>query len=225
MGLFSKPVRVYLRNLPKHVGIVAVPESLDDLDVLVKNIQRVIQTIIRLHIPIVSFYIMPKGRKVDTSRYADYVAVLMQELHNWSMTDTYQVKVSVLGQWYDLPGRAVEPIKKVIEETQHYDRFFVNFCINYSGQDEMVSAFKLIAKKLDMGKLQPDNISRELVKEHLHTSYFIPPDLFVIVRPRPCLDGFLLWDSPKAFLYPVEKSWENFKTADLIKGVKAYQKR
>ena len=224
MSLWNKSVKVYLRNLPKHVGIVAIPESLDNLDVLVKNVQRVIQTTIRLHIPIVTFYIMPKNKKMDHSRYADYVSILMQELHNWSMLDTYQVKVSVIGQWYDLPGRAVEPIKKVIDDTQDYDRFFVNFCINYSGQEEMVSAFRLIAKKLEMRKLDSDMISGELVKEHLHTSYFIPPDLILIVRPRPSLDGFLLWDSPKAFLYLVNKSWDAFKTVDLIKGIKAYQK-
>jgi len=219
----NKTVKVYLRNLPKHVGIVAIPEGLDDLDVLVKNVQRAIQTTIRLQIPIVSFYIMPKDQKVDASRFSDYVAVLMQELYNWSMMETYQVKASVIGNWYDLPGRAVEPIKKLVDETKSYDRFFVNFCINYSGQQELVSAMSVIAKKIQMEKVDPEMLDREIVKEHLATSYFIPPDLIVITG-KPRLGGFLLWDSPKAHLSIIDKDWKDFKTMDLVKYIRRYQK-
>lgn len=220
----KSPIKVYLQGLPKHVGIIAVPEDFSNLDVLVKNMQKAVQTLVKMKVPVISFYILPLDCKRDVGEFNDYLSILMQEMYNWSFIDEHQVKVSVLGHWYDLPERVVEPIKKCVENTKDYDRFFVNFCINYSGQAELVSAMRLIAKKIELEKLDAEEVDEELVKEHLSTSYFIPPGVIIVTGSKPQLDGFLLWDSPKANISIVEKPWRKFSVVDLVNAVRKYQK-
>ena len=84
--------------------------------------------------------------------------------------------------------------KQVIESTKDYDFFFTNFCINYSGHDEIVDACRLIARQVKAGKIDPNSISRETIKENLYSSYFIPPDL-IIKNGKATISGLLLWDS------------------------------
>ena len=75
-----------------------------------------------------------------------------------------KIKVSVLGKWYDLQQNVVSAIRKIGEETKDYDSFFVNFCVNYDGQDEILDAFKLIGRQIKAGKMDPDLLKKDMIK-------------------------------------------------------------
>jgi undecaprenyl diphosphate synthase len=190
-------------------------------------VQNVILTGFQLKIPVLTFLLMPEHLK-DSPHFSilmDCISEFVTELSQWSYINDNKVKVSVLGKWYDLPGRVVESIKKVLEETKDYDGFFLNLCVNYDGQEEIVSAAQLIARQVKADKLDPSSITKETIKESLYSSYFIPPDLIVKTGTRRTFGGILLWDSTNSTIYFTGKPWSEFSKKDFLNAIELYQKQ
>ncbi len=138
---------------------------------------------------------------------------LLEKLCNWDFVSSSQVKVTVLGQWYSVPDSLIEQIKKISSSTQDYDARFLTICINYDGKEEITNACKLIAKQVQLGKLRPEEIDQETIKENLYSSYFVPPDL-VITEKKQALQGMLLWDAADATVCKVDVlNTETLRTA------------
>ena len=134
-----------------------------------------------------------------------------------------QIKVSVIGKWYDLPERVVSPIREIVDSTKDYDKFFVNFCVNYDGHDEIVDACRLIARQVRSEKLDPESISSEIIKENLYTSYFISPDL--IIENNHEFSGILLWDSKNSIILFTNKEWHEYTKNDFLNAIEKFQNK
>ncbi len=174
---------------------------------------------IERNIRILSIYMMPMKETLEiTDQFIDF----LQKLQKSDIINSNQIKVSVLGKWYDLPSRAIDPIKGLLSETKDYDKFFLNLCINYNGQEELVDAAKIIAKKVLSEKIDPENINKETIKENLYSSYFLPPNIIIKTGLRKVTHGFLLWDSISAHIYFTDKLFPDISTDDIIKGINDY---
>lgn len=147
------------------------------------------------NIPILTIFLLPYSKKQDS--------LALQELRDifskfsYEALTKFQIKVSIIGKWYALPDNIVAPMKELMEETKEYDSFFLNFCINYDGQQEIVDACKLLAMQVQGEKILVDGINESVIKENIYNSYFIPPDLIVYTEGSN-MNGFLLWDSNRA---------------------------
>lgn len=222
-------------KLPQHIALVTKGKHL-----YAKNhnipIERVYQrsnvtilstiaTSVKLHIPINTFYIMSTKTK-ELENFSDIIGALTEffnDLAEKELIHKNKIKISVLGKWYDLPGKFVDSIKNLIEKTRDYDSYFVNFCINYSGKEEIVDAVKLIARQIKADKLDAEMITQDLIKENTYSSYFLPPDLIIINGSKRTSD-LLLWDSPNAKVYFTNKLWPDFDRIELMDAIREYQK-
>jgi undecaprenyl diphosphate synthase len=211
------------KRIPKHVAI----SSEDTLLWMKKNrignpkeafakkakiINEIIGMQIKYCIPIVTILVLD-----DRKHMPEEVEVLQKFFSNLVSAKTIhenQVKISVLGKWYDLPGYLVEEIKHVIDETKDYDRFFLNICMNYSGQEEIVDSCRLIARKIKAGKIDIDAINQELLKDNLYSSYFLPPDIIIKTGTKKTWSSLLLWDSPGAHYYFAGKLFNDLTKQD-----------
>lgn len=131
-----------------------------------------------------------------------------------------QVRVFIIGAWFDLPVELVDAVKTVMEATQDYDKYFLNFCMKYDGQSEIVAATRLITRKVMAGKMDVDEIDKETVKENLYSSYFTPPDMIIECSRK--YSGLLLWDSRKSLIYFTHKLWLDFDKSDFQKALDFY---
>jgi len=187
-------------------------------------IRSTIKTQVKLNIPILTIYLLPSDLKEHEyfSVVIDSIIELFKELSGSETINKNMIKISVLGKWYDLPGRAVEIIKSAIDETKDYDHFFLNFCINYDGHEEIVDACKLIARQIKADKIDVDAIDKDIVKENIYSSYFLPPDLIIKNGKKNVISGLLLWDSINAKIFFTEKLWPDFGKSDFIKALEIY---
>ena len=211
--------------MPKHIAI-----SLDDsLEWCRKNnigidegcnkyfgmLNRLLELQAKSNIPVFTIYLLPDstGKTDDYLIFSDCLAGFFSELSNNQLLLSNKIKISAFGKWYKLPGKSVEALKKIIEETREFDSFFANFCINYDGQEEIVDACKLIAKQVELGKIDSEMITKEIVRENLYSSYFLPPDVVLVYGERK-LTGLLLWDSVKSNVIFADKSFMDFEEGD-----------
>jgi undecaprenyl diphosphate synthase len=180
-------------------------------------ITKLIELIVKKNIPILTLYVLPKegetNQEFDSA--TDSLIELFKKLANNDSIKENQIKVSVLGKWYGLPGMVVESIKSLIDKTKDYDNFFLNFCVNYDGKEEIIDAFRLIQRE-SMEKSEEDEepLNQDLIKENTYSSYFIPPDLIIETGPDHNFSGVLLWDSSGAKMYFIEKLFPLIKIDD-----------
>ncbi len=174
----------------------------------------------RAGIPVITVYLLPEVTAADEEfeANADALEALFAAVKASRLIHENQVKVSVLGKWYDLPGRVVESIKSMVEETKDYDRLFLNFCVNYNGQEEIADACRVIAMKVKSERIEPEAVTIETIKENIYASYFIPPDIIIKTGEKK-LDGFLLWDSAYSKAIFTGKHWSEFRKRDFERAV------
>ncbi|HLD88659.1 MAG TPA: polyprenyl diphosphate synthase [Candidatus Nanoarchaeia archaeon] len=192
-----------------------------------EKVKEIITAQTNLKIPILTLYVLPNEflSKENAQFLLDSLSDFLNSLKGAELIHNKGIKVSILGKWYDLPGRIVDSIKQIIEETKDYDKFFVNFCVNYDGQDEILDACRLIARKIKAGKFDPEMIEKETIKEETYSSYFLPPQLIISTGPRTKLKGLLLWDSSDAIIHFSKKNWPEFTREDFVESVAYYQKQ
>ncbi|MFH1064403.1 MAG: polyprenyl diphosphate synthase [Candidatus Woesearchaeota archaeon] len=233
--LRKKGVNPEKANMPKHIAMTvgglgrwaknAGEERKEAHKRAFKKVEEIIRYQLCFDIPIITLYLINSNisKAKDFTETMDALAEFFKELLQNKDIFRSKIKVSILGKWYDLPSRVVEPMKRVIDETKDYDNFFLNLCINYDGKEEIVDACRIIVRKALIEKTDVDSIDQEIMKDNIYSSYFLPPDLIIKTGTGKRLHGFLLWDSTHALIYFSGILWLEFKEKDLISAIKYYQ--
>ena len=219
----------HLVLIARGIAYQAKKDNVEFLEAYEKAFERLKELLslqVELNIPIFTVDILPEYAQAK-EYFMSAVAKLgefLQWLNKAEFIHKNMVKVSFFGKWYRLSSEVVETAKKIIEETKRYDSFFLNFCINYDGREEILDACKLIAKQVQIGKIDPEMINEQVFRENTYAGYFLPPDL--IVRT-----GFLkkvntlLWDLPDAEIYFSEKSFLHLNKDELKKIIDEFKLR
>jgi len=222
-------------NYPKHIAFsfgnhaVWAGKSgktlVDAYDQMFSKLRTALELQVTYDIPITTVFLLTSKVKQSDHFDAlmDLLADFFERLAGDSLVRKSKVKISVLGKWYHLPSRVIDPIKKVLDETRDYDSFFLNLCINYDGQEELVDACKLILRRALADKVDVDVIDKEMIKENIYSSYFLPPDLLIKMSAQKSLNGFLLWDSTRSIIYFSDEFWQDLNEKEFLKAVKYYQ--
>lgn len=163
---------------------------------------------IKKDIPIVTIDLTPFLEQ--TSLLKKYAESLLKN----PQIDNRKTRIFVLGNWYDLDAELVELLKQCMEKTKEYDQHFLNICLNYNGQEEIVTALKVLSKKIETEKLEAEKLTPKHVKENLATSYFPPPDV-ILQYGEERYSGLLLWDSMGSRIVYAGKEWDEFEEKDL----------
>jgi len=226
-------IHIIRADMPRHVAITMEKEpkpmhniNLEDIYNKRANlIKDLMDTQIKFNIPIMTIFLLSSSAKnsENFSFLMDNLAKLFNEIISNKKIHKDQIKVSILGKWYDLPERVVNPIKEIIESTKDYDRFFLNFCVNYDGHEEIADACRLIARQIKSERIDPESINNQLIKENLYSSYFISPDL--IIENSKEFSGLLLWDSKNSMIFFTDKQWPDFTKIDFFRAIEDFQNK
>ena len=134
-----------------------------------------------------------------------------------------KIKINFIGKLNLLPEDVRKKLKELTDFTLNFDQAFLNVCIMYDGQEEIVDAIKRLIKE----GIEPDKINRELVKKYLHTKDF--PELDYIIRTGmedgARISGFLLWDASYAEFKFRDDYWPDYTKEMLIDDLMEYVNR
>jgi undecaprenyl diphosphate synthase len=97
--------------------------------------------------------------------------------------------------------------------------------LSYSSRWEITNSMKAIAEKVKSGLLHPQEITEQLISEHLNTAGMPDPELLIRTSGEHRISNFLLWQISYAELYFTDKLWPDFRREDLYEAIVSFQQR
>ena len=163
-------------------------------------------------------------------RAEEEVKALMMLLQSYlddysKRADTENIRVKILGDISALSEGMQKSIKKCMERTKDNTGVTFNIALNYGGRDEILKAVKQITRKVKENKIEPEDITEEMISENLYTKDEPDPDLVIRTSGELRLSNFLPWQSVYSELLFIDKNWPDFKEEDLDNAIIEYQKR
>lgn len=131
------------------------------------------------------------------------------------------IRFRVLGDHSAFPSKVKQAIKKMLNIVLPQEKLVLNVALNYGGRDEMLTAIKNIVKD----KIDPKDITEELVSKYLYTTGQPDPDLVIRPGGEKRISNFLLWQSSYSEFYFTDVLWPDFGPEELEKAIYEYQQR
>jgi undecaprenyl diphosphate synthase len=164
------------------------------------------------------------------SRPKEEVDTLMKYLDRYLRSETPEldrcnVRVEVIGQVYRLPEFVQQQLRKTIDTLSKNTGLTVVMALSYGGRTEIVDAVRTIATKAKHGKLDPEEITEQVISQHLYTKNIPDPDLLIRTSGEMRVSNFLLWQISYAELVVTSTLWPDFRKAQFFEALEEYAKR
>ena len=192
-----------------------------------KTVEKICEEAYRMGIQYLTVYAFSTE---NWNRPADEVDALMGLLRNYMKTclktaAKNNMCVRVIGE----KSRLDEDIRRRIAEleaaTKENTGLHFQIAINYGGRDEIIRAVKKLAKQVQAGELNPEDITQEQFDGALDTAGIPEPDLLIRTCGEQRISNFLLWQLAYTEFYFTPTAWPDFTKEELEKAVAAYNKR
>ncbi len=135
------------------------------------------------------------------------------------------IRVRHIGRREGLPEHLLNQIDESVGETRHNTGMTLCLAINYGGRAELTDAFRLLAKQVQNGTLQPEAIDETLIEATLYTQGLPEPDLMIRTGGDLRVSNFLPWQIAYAELWVTPTLWPDFSTTNLHGAIAEFQTR
>lgn len=152
--------------------------------------------------------------------------LLVQTLRNEAeRLNRNDIKLVTIGQTERLPEKCQEQLQEVIDLTKDNTRMQLCLALSYSGRWDIKEAVKSIAREVQNGNIQPDEIDDKRIGSFLSTAKIPDPDLIIRTSGEYRISNFLLWQLAYSELYITETYWPDFRRDELYQAIFSFQKR
>ncbi|NLL18260.1 MAG: isoprenyl transferase [Clostridia bacterium] len=205
------------RNLPRAAGHRKGVESL----------RAMVEACLELEVKILTVYAFSTENWKRPKEEVDILMNLLVEYLQKEINelDRQGVRISPIGEISRLPVPAVRQLEKAVKQTAANDRLILNIALNYGGRAEIVNAVKEVARLLVNGELAFEEITEEVISQHLATKDMPDPDLLIRPSGEYRISNFLLWQIAYTEFWITDVLWPDFRKEHLVEAIRAYQKR
>ncbi|XP_051127276.1 dehydrodolichyl diphosphate synthase CPT5, chloroplastic-like isoform X2 [Andrographis paniculata] len=135
------------------------------------------------------------------------------------------LRFSIIGDRPRLPDSIQSAILEAEESSKFNNGMHFVMALRYSGRLDITEAAKRIARNVGKGIVQPQDVSDELLHQHLMTSSIqVPdPDLLIRTSGERRLSNFLLWQLAHTKFYFVDKMFPDFDMTDFAEALTYFQ--
>jgi undecaprenyl diphosphate synthase len=164
------------------------------------------------------------------SRPQDEVNALMQLMvktisDEVPMMMKNNIRMLSIGDITSLHKSAFEKLEEAKRITSNNTGLKLVLALSYSGQWELTQATRRIAQKVSEGKLKPEDITQQVMADHLETSGIPDPELMIRTSGEFRISNFLLWQLAYTELHFTPVLWPDFRREHLIAAIEDFQKR
>jgi len=131
------------------------------------------------------------------------------------------IRLSVLGEWQELPFAARQVVKHTCAQTRDCHEMTLNLALNYSGREEIIKACRSL---LAAGQ-SAEGLTEEVFRTHLYSQDQPDPDLIIRTSGEYRLSNYLIFQAAYSELYFTPTLWPDFDEDELQAAFADYRKR
>jgi len=161
--------------------------------------------------------------KEEVDALMDYLQRFLQEEHG--ELNKHNIRLEVIGQIYRLPEPVQKQLKRTMHQTSRNNGLVLILALSYSGRAEIVEATRAIAAKVRRGEIDPEEITEQVIAQHLYTRNIPDPDLLIRTSGEMRISNFLLWQISYAELVVTPTLWPDFRRPQFIQALEEYARR
>lgn len=135
------------------------------------------------------------------------------------------IKVKFIGNIDVLPEDIQFLIRDAEENSKDATGLNLNIALNYGGRDELLFAFKSLAKRVQSGEKMLDDLTEEDISDSLYTAGQPDPDFIIRPSGEYRLSNYLIWQSAYAEFWFSDILWPDFKPKHLEQAIDDFNKR
>ena len=135
------------------------------------------------------------------------------------------VRLRAIGRIHELPDSTRAKLEETMATTASNTALTLILALNYSSRTELADAARALCIEAAQGKLNPREVTPELLASRLYTADYPDPDLLIRTSGELRLSNFLLWQLSYAEFVITPKLWPDFGKEDLRNALFEFQKR
>jgi undecaprenyl diphosphate synthase len=237
MSSDSSPIPPFDGPVPRHVAVImdgngrwasdrGLPRSVGHREGM-KAVREVIEGAREAGIKILTLFAFSTE---NWQRPEEEILALMTLLRIYAENEQEElreqgVEVRILGELARMNEETLEAVRAIQEVTAGGDQLRLNLMISYSGRADILHAARALAREVQRGELQPDEIDGELFSGLLFTGGLPDPDLLIRTSGEFRISNFMLWQLAYTELCITPVLWPDFTRRDLFLAVGEYQRR
>ena len=193
----------------------------------VKSLKRLVRHVGARGLKYLTVYAFSSENWQRTEEEVNYLF----ELFGRVLTDEFAeladngVKLSFLGQLEAVPTRLKRSMQNTMAKTANNTGLSLQVAINYGARLEITDAVKKIASLVKAGKLEPEQITEELINNHLYTAGIPDPELLIRTGGEMRLSNYLLWQSAYTELFITPTLWPEFSPEHFDQAIADFVQR
>lgn len=135
------------------------------------------------------------------------------------------IRIMVIGERIGLEPDIVSLLEESEKLTMHNTGMTLVVAFNYGSRQEITRAAQKVAQDCIEGKLDPANITPQILADNLDTNGIPDPDLLIRTSGEERLSNFLLWQCAYTEFVFVEEQWPDFSKELLERAIESYLSR
>ena len=139
--------------------------------------------------------------------------------------DRNGIRLRAIGRLERLPATVRARLETAVRRTRENREMLVVFALSYGGRTELVDAARRLAREVEQGKLDPDQIDEKLFAACLYEPELPDPDLLIRTGGESRVSNFLLWQIAYTEIHVTDVMWPDFRKGDLVDAILWYQGR
>jgi undecaprenyl diphosphate synthase len=139
--------------------------------------------------------------------------------------DRQNIRFQPIGRIDGLRESVRRELERAVERTARNTGMVLSVALNYGGRAEIVDSVREAVRALVAAGRAPEEITEEDVGRNLYTRGLPELDLLIRTSGELRISNFLLWQAAYSEIYVTETLWPDFRRADMLEAVIAYQRR
>ncbi len=190
-----------------------------------KAAKRVVEFCLEKKIQFLSLYTFSIENFVRPAKELDYIFnKLPNELYK-QIDELIEkgIRIRFIGDRSLFPASVVPLFKDIEEKTAHLHNITVNLLFCYGARQEIVHAIKNIVKKIKAGQISENELSDQMVSQHLWTQGIPDPELIIRTGGVKRLSNFLLYQAAYSEFYFIDYLWPEITHEHLEDALSFYK--
>lgn len=139
--------------------------------------------------------------------------------------DKNDIRLTSIGDVAMLPKACQDQLALAKAKTAKNTRMTLNLALSYGGRWEIVHAVKQVAERVAAGTLRSEDITEQVMAEHMNTAGMPDPELLIRTGGELRVSNFLLWQIAYTEFYVTDTFWPAFRRRQLYKAIGSFQDR